>query len=1388
MLNLEQYTEEVGIFLESDPIVDETIWVDLPVEEISDPIVEEQIWVDLPVEEISEPIANELTSQPEDFILFDASEPNINTTNNDNTDSAIDTAKKYSVTIYVDNRGVPHTWIDLNNDGITNSYGYAPAKHRDIKGFFGTTPGKIYNDTQDLHEWDQKLTLSISEEQYDAIKNVGEDWTNNPGLYSIWSPSAGTRNCVTFVYESLQAAGLSEVIGDKSPALPWTIDLEQASTKFPGSNYEIDPNSPRLNRNGELGASIDPTIINNGDGSQILAFADNNDESWSEYEVTVDSEGTVDEVEVEFDDGTSSDLIFDSDNTETWDSYWIDYNSSGEAIAQTITQDDGTSYTNTFEPTDDPDSPPQLPGQSLNTTLDFLNLIKAIQNGQPLSIAVSGLKLGSDIFPDNSLLADVSAAGGAVMNLINLENLLRNTDKVTALTTGVQIVSSATNLYKNYLISQYGGDAIAAIADNPDFFQFANDLNTAIPYLNIFYSLYQEDYVNAAIGVLYLIPGGQTIAIVATIINVLIELFDDPPEPWGDSIFIWQGDQIGLSVTGDYGGNEAVQSVASQVLSTLNQIVSETLNSSPDAKLGLIPNRIPILSLRDGAFILYDIDLSNGQVKERRYNSYGIPIGASPGSPDYFSNLGQDYILAALKRSAIAPQWEVDTARLQTEAGILYAGLTEEERAARTGQLAPLLAPDATTQSFKPIILDLNGDGVKIVDLDQSTVAFDVDDSGFLKKTGWAEQNDGFLVLDRNYDGYADSGKELFSNIEVAVAARGLQSLNWVDANNDGKITTADPVYAELRVWQDANSNGVTDDGETMTLEQLGIALLNYSQGNYEVNGTTREVASPDLVADTQGSQYQIVENGILITSTDGRASLLITQVEDLSSSSPGSDRVTTNENLAVDILVSDLLRNDAMDNPSDNLSVSGVANPRHGTVGLQNGVVHFVPETYYNGYDAGFDYYTNTDRTISVSMNITPENQTPEIDSVVYEQAQVLVSVPLNPGSDYPNYTDEFQDDPYNGEGQLFVRDVDDPQESLTFSIKHQARYGTATIDQFKGQFSFNTSGTPDLPNGGQDAFAIEVSDPHGASTTYTLIVDIPAWNPPQTGGDGGGDGSEGTGSEGTGSEGTGSEGTGSEGTGSEGTGGEGTGGEGTGGEGTGGEGTGGEGTGGEGTGGEGTGGDGGSGDGGGGDGGGGDGGGGDGGGGDGGGGDGGGGGGDGGGGGEPIVLDLNGNGFNLLNADTSPAFFDILGDGTRYQMGWIGSGDGLLAYDYDGDNLINHRSEIAFIDYKPGAKTDLEGLTAFDSNLDGVFNNLDAEWNKFGVWEDRNSDGITDRGELQNVMSLGISSINLTSDGRSSLVNGNIIHGVTQVMIDDGRLLNAADVTFNVTEQVLL
>src|SRR5205807_172634 len=69
----------------------------------------------------------------------------------------------------------------------------------------------------------------------------------------------------------------------------------------------------------------------------------------------------------------------------------------------------------------------------------------------------------------------------------------------------------------------------------------------------------------------------------------------------------------------------------------------------------------------------------------------------------------------------------------------------------------------------------------------------------------WPEAQDGLLVLDRNANGAVDGGSELFSNALVAAGARGLNALRWIDANGDDRITADDPVFAQLRVWQDAN-------------------------------------------------------------------------------------------------------------------------------------------------------------------------------------------------------------------------------------------------------------------------------------------------------------------------------------------------------------------------------------------------------------------------------------------------------------------------------------------------------------------------------------------------------------------------------------------------------
>lgn len=151
-----------------------------------------------------------------------------------------------------------------------------------------------------------------------------------------------------------------------------------------------------------------------------------------------------------------------------------------------------------------------------------------------------------------------------------------------------------------------------------------------------------------------------------------------------------------------------------------------------------------------------------------------------------------------------------------------------------------------------PIIIDLNGDGVKTVDIDLNKIYFDLDNNQFAEKTGWVDANDGILVLDRNENGKIDSGAELFGNYTVLAdgskAKNGFEALKELDSNGDGLLNSADTLWNGLRIWQDSNSNGKLDAGELKTLTEVGLKSidLNYkdidqtdAQGNQHKQTTT---------------------------------------------------------------------------------------------------------------------------------------------------------------------------------------------------------------------------------------------------------------------------------------------------------------------------------------------------------------------------------------------------------------------------------------------------------------------------------------------------------------------------------------------------------------------
>ncbi|MCP9817528.1 hypothetical protein KBY76_12790, partial [Synechococcus sp. GreenBA-s] len=167
------------------------------------------------------------------------------------------------------------------------------------------------------------------------------------------------------------------------------------------------------------------------------------------------------------------------------------------------------------------------------------------------------------------------------------------------------------------------------------------------------------------------------------------------------------------------------------------------------------------------------------------------------------------------------------------------------------------------------------------------------------------------------------------------------------------------------------------------------------------------------------------------------------------------------------------------------------------------------------------------------------------------------------------------------------------------------------------------------------------------------------------------------------------------------------------------------------------------------------------------------------------PVVLDLNHDGTTEFLSRSEGVTFDY-GEGS-VGTAWAGPEDGILAYDYNADGLVTDAKEFVFSLWDPQAVTDLQGLALhFDTNTDGVLDANDSAFGSFGVWQDSNSDGITDSGEFSSLADLGITAIYLAYSPDSSQVNeagGDVIvYGQSAYVKADGTTGLVADAGFAV------
>jgi hypothetical protein len=253
-------------------------------------------------------------------------------------------------------------------------------------------------------------------------------------------------------------------------------------------------------------------------------------------------------------------------------------------------------------------------------------------------------------------------------------------------------------------------------------------------------------------------------------------------------------------------------------------------------------------------------------------------------STSQIASLSTDQVIA-LTTSAIALLSTEQFAAMETQdlhvlttnqIATLTSAQTHALNSAQQCAFATSQFPAFTNEAWQqilptPIILDLNGDGVKTQSIAKG-VKFDIFADGQAVNTGWVSSGDGLLVLDRNHDGVINDGSELFgSSTKLASGAKapdGYAALRELDTNHDGVISSADAVYADLRLWVDSNSDGVSQSSELKTLDSLGIASINVnatagtSTDNGNILGLTSTYQTTDGATHAAADVWFAVDKG----------------------------------------------------------------------------------------------------------------------------------------------------------------------------------------------------------------------------------------------------------------------------------------------------------------------------------------------------------------------------------------------------------------------------------------------------------------------------------------------------------------------------------------------
>ena len=195
-----------------------------------------------------------------------------------------------------------------------------------------------------------------------------------------------------------------------------------------------------------------------------------------------------------------------------------------------------------------------------------------------------------------------------------------------------------------------------------------------------------------------------------------------------------------------------------------------------------------------------------------------------------------------VERTQFAATGQVTTADGRT---IQFAAALKQERTEVESLEIHIRAGDA--RKVDPLVLNLAG-GTASFD---GRHRFDLDGDGRQEDLARLAGSSAYLARDLDGNSAVDSGKELFG----PTTGNGFAELATLDADRNGWIDEADPIWGDLRLWRpDASGAGRLT---TLAAENVGAIAV-------------ASVATPFTVKDGQTTQAELAATGVFLKESGG--------------------------------------------------------------------------------------------------------------------------------------------------------------------------------------------------------------------------------------------------------------------------------------------------------------------------------------------------------------------------------------------------------------------------------------------------------------------------------------------------------------------------------------